>query len=340
MARWIRFVALPAMAAAVFVACGGGGATPTPASVPTAAPSVAIPSVAAPSVAAPSVAPSVAPSAVATSNPSASPLASSAPPSAVPSSISITLSGDKSVQGAWTTYATRADAICNNPTYDGPNILFFAQSSDASVVLLVTLDHSSIQVSERAGGGSTYTDREFQGTGVSPFDAAAGASFDSDLAEVTPSGDNSGTLGKITHVSGAVKCGSQTVGSSTVTATGATPDGPVSGPFSSFRVSCNNSAQYGKSVSTSAIVTAGSNPTSLILNVSANYPATLFMNGKSPATATSFTVDPTATIAVTDTGAHIDADFTQSEPANGPTPPPVRLHVAGDLTCGAFSQSP
>ena len=333
-------IGLPVVTGAVFIACGGGAATPTPANAPSAGPSVAVPSVAAPSVVASVAVPSAAPSVVATSAPTPSPLASSAPASAVPSSISITFAGDKSVQGAWTTYATRADAICNNPTYDGPNILFFAQSQDGNVVVLVTLNSGSIGVSERAGAGATYTDREFQGTGVTSLDPATGASFDSDLTETTPSDFNPGTLGKISHVSGTVECGSQTGGVSTVTVSGATPDGAVNGPLPSFRVACNNSTQNGKGVNVSAIVTAGTNPTQLIINLPANGKATLYAVGKDPNSQTLYMIDPAATYSVTDSGVHIDADFVQNQAASGATPGPLRLHLAGDLTCGDFSQSP
>lgn len=265
---------------------------------------------------------------------------SSAPASAVPSSISITFGGDKSVQGAWTTYATRADAICNNPTYNGPNILFFAQSQDGNVVVLVTLNSGSIGVSERAGAGATYTDREFQGSGVTSLDPATGASFDSDLSETTPSTFNPGALGKISHVSGTVECGSQTAGASTVIVSGSTPDGAVSGPLPSFRVSCNDSTQYGMSVNASAVVTAGTNPTQFIINLPSTGKGTLYAVGKDPGTQTLYMIDPAATYSVTDTGVHLDADFVQNQSASGATSGPLRLHLAGDLTCGAFNKSP
>ncbi|HEY5519685.1 MAG TPA: hypothetical protein VIK08_03430 [Candidatus Limnocylindrales bacterium] len=250
------------------------------------------------------------------------------------------MAGDKSVQGAWTTYATRADAICSNPTYNGPDILFFAQSHDGSAVVLVTLSSGSIGVSERAGAGATYTDREFQGTGVTSLDPATGATFDSDLTETTPSRSNIGTLGKISHVSGTVQCGSQTDGASTVTVSGSTPDGAVNGPLPSFRVSCNNSAQYGKSVNVSAIVTAGTNPTQFIINLPSSGKATVYAVGKDPGSQTLYMIDPADTYSVTDSGVHIDADFIQNQTASGATPGPLRLHLSGDLTCGAFNQSP
>jgi len=254
--------------------------------------------------------------------------------------MSITFAGDKSVQGAWTTYATRADAICNNPTYNGPDILFFAQSNDGNVVVLVTLNSGSIEVSERAGAGATYTDREFEGTGVTSLDPATGASFDSDLTETTPSENNPGTLGKISHVSGTVECGSQTAGASTVIASGSTPDGAVSGPLPSFRVSCNDSTQYGMSVNASAIVTAGTNPTQFIINLPSGGKATVYAVGKDPGTQTQYMIDPADTYSVTASGVHIDADFVQNQTAAGATPGPLRLHLSGDLTCGAFNHSP
>jgi len=339
MARRVWPMGAPLVAAILVVACGGGGATPAPAAstqAPSVAATVAGPSARASIAASTPTAPaSASPSSAAPQTPSAEP--SSSPRSTAPPSFALTVAGDANVQGTW---GKSFGVICNNPTVNGPDLLFFSQSPDGKAVVLITLQPNSIAVSERAGSGATYTDREFQGTGVTAFDPATGATFDSAVSDVTPSGSKTGTLGSISHVTGTVDCGSQTVGTSTLTVTGSTPDGVVDGPFSSFRVACTDSTQYGKSVTVDGIVTAGSNPTSMILHMPSNYPATVFASGKDPATNTSYQADPAAgTYTVTDTGAQVDADFVQSQAPNGPTPPPTRLHVSGDVTCGTFNKT-
>ena len=342
---------LPALAvviAAGLAAACSGGSTPTPSSAQgrgSAPPAVTVAPTAVPSGATPSAAPSAAPSTPASVAPSAAassptPATSAAPASAAPASISITFGGDSSVKGQWGTYALRADPVCNNPTFNGPDIIFFAQSKDGSAVALVTLSAGSIEVSERAGAGATYTDREFQGTGVTALDPTTGATFDSDLTETTPSTNNPGTLGKFSHVSGTIECGSQTISASTVTMTGTTPDGAINGPFSAFRVSCNNSTQYGMGVNATAIVTAGTNPTMLIINLPSNGKATVYAVGKDPGTQTLYMINPADTYTVTSNSVHLDADYLQNQAAGTSSPAPLVVHLSGDLTCGAFNQSP
>jgi hypothetical protein len=242
----------------------------------------------------------------------------------------LTVSGDKNVAGTWT---SSYGIDCNNPTFDGPDILFFATSPDGKAVVLITLKDGSIGVSERAGAGAQYTDREFQGTGVTVFDAARGATFDSDLAIVPTPDAKPGTLGTITHVAGTTDCGGQTPGTSTVVAAGSSPDGAVNGPFSAFRVTCVSSAQYGKSVSVSAVIDAATPPVYLIFNMPSNNKGTIFLISK-PSKQHTFRMDEkTGTYTVSDTGAHVDADFVEVLAA-GAAGPPHTIHLAGDVVCG------
>src|SRR5262249_10578537 len=156
------------------------------------------------------------------------------------------------------------------PTFDGTDIIFFAKSPDAAAVVLITLQPGSIQVSERAGQGASYTERDFKGTGVTALDPATGGTFDSDLPEVAIPNGHPGTLGTISHMAGSVDCGGQTAGASTVQLSGAMADGTVSGGFTRFRIQCNSSAANGNSVSLTAIATAGTNQQLLIVAFSSN----------------------------------------------------------------------
>lgn len=314
--------------------CGGGGAvSPAPQSValsPAAAPATSV-AASAPASAVASTAPTQAPSAPAspaTSAP-ASPVATGSLP---PASFKLLVAGDANVKGTW---GASFGITCNNPSFDGSDILFFAESPDKAAVVLVTVSASSIDVNERAGAGADYTSRDFTGASVSAFDAARGATFDSDLTEVQQAGAKPGKLGAITHISGSVDCGNQTPGTSTVQVSGATADGAVSGPFESSRISCVQSAQNGDAVNVTAVVTAGTTPTLLIVHFPADGKATIFVVTNGGQTSYSYAIDPSGDQAMTTTGGHVDADF-EEVVASGT---PHVLHLAGDLTCGTSTSS-
>src|SRR5204863_2173752 len=74
-----------------------------------------------------------------------------------------------------------------------------------------------------SGTGSTFNERDFEGTGISEFDPRRGVELDSTLTETAPTpGVGRGSIGKITSLKGSIACGDQTPGSSTLTITGAT----------------------------------------------------------------------------------------------------------------------
>ena len=273
--------------------------------------------------------------ATAVASPVASVAASPSPASTTPASFQLTLSGDTSIAGAWD---TSHGIDCSSPTYDGFDVLFFAQSPDAQAVVLVTLTQRSISGSERHGSGAQYTDREFQGTGVTTFDPARGASFNSDLTVVPATGQKPGTLGAITHISGSVDCGGRTPGASTAAASGSTAEGAVSVAFSRCLVACNASAQYGASVNISAIISTGATPALLIISLPASGKATIYSLAQTPAVNHSYTIVSSGTLAVTGTGAHVEADFMEVLQA-GATGIAHTIHLAGDVTCGTFTTS-
>ena len=165
-----RTVVAVGVASALLGACGS--AAPAATGAPSAAPATAAPATAAPPTA---TAPGL------TASPSAAPTG--------PASFTLTVTGEANVNGSW---GASYGINCDNPTFDANDIIFFAQSPDAKAVVLITLNPGSIDVSERAGAGATYTDREFHGTGVGAFDATRGATFDSDVAIVPDTGSKPG----------------------------------------------------------------------------------------------------------------------------------------------------
>ena len=247
-----------------------------------------------------------------------------------PATFHLTVSGDANVTGNWT---SSYGVNCNNPTFEGLDLLFFAAAPDGKAVVLITVKPGLILVSERAGSGSTYTDREFQGTGVTSFDPARGASLDSDVSMVPGTGQTPGTLGTITHVAGSVDCGSQRPGTSTVVISGASAEGPFTGPFTRFRVVCNLSQQNGNSVSATAIINAGASPTLFIINLPANGKATIFSPPTAQAAQHLYNIAAGGTLTTSDTGAHLDTDFVESL-QSGSTATPHTVHFKGDVTCG------
>jgi hypothetical protein len=259
--------------------------------------------------------------------------ATAAPVSTAPASFQLTVTGDPNVTGTW---STSFGVDCNNPTLDGTNILFFAQSPDTKAVVLITLQQGSIGVSERAGAGATYTDREFSGTGVSAFDSARGGTFDSDLTIVPSPGSNPGTLGTITHMAGSIDCGNQAIGSSTIVATGSSAEGAINGPFDRFRAACNHSSQYGDGANVTAVLTAGTTPTYFIINFPSNGKATIFTSSQNPPAQHSYALAPSGTAAASATGAHVDGDYVEVVAA-GATP--HTIHLAGDVVCGTTTNS-
>lgn len=302
MVRSGRSLATVVMIAALLAACSGSGATSTPGASTGSGP---------------------------TTSEAASPLSTG------PAAFQLTVTGDANVTGTW---GSSYGIGCNNPTLEGSDLYFFGAAPDGKAVVLITVNQGSIGVSERAGAGSTFTDREFAGTGVTSFDPARGASFDSDVTIVPAPGQAPGTLGTITHLAGSVDCGNQRPGTSSVVVSGASAEGAFSGPFIRFRVVCNLSQQNGDTVSISAVVNAGAAPTFFIINLPAARTATIYSPPNGQAPQHFYNIAASATLTTSKTGAHLDADFVESLPS-GSTASPHTIHLAGDVTCGTTNTS-
>jgi hypothetical protein len=138
----------------------------------------------------------------ATSPPETQPAATTTTADVGPATAVFTLQGDQGLAGS----IAVSGIHCNQPSLDGPVIAMFGQPANRDLSMLITLSPASISVRLSTGSGATYVQRNFQGAGVSGFDAAVGAKIDSPLTpqsgETVPA-----SLGAIASMVGIVDCG-------------------------------------------------------------------------------------------------------------------------------------
>jgi hypothetical protein len=94
-----------------------------------------------------------------------------------------------------------------------------------------------------SGSGTTYTERDFTGSGVTSFSPASGAQYSSSVTETTAAGGNQGSIETITSIAGSVSCGTFTTGAGTIAVAGDTGNGMIAGTLTSLRVKCGTSPQ-------------------------------------------------------------------------------------------------
>jgi hypothetical protein len=228
---------------------------------------------------------------------------------------------------------------CDFPSFDGPEIVLFGTGSTAGQALRVLITSTSVSVRYAGGAGKTYIERDFTGTGVTTFDAAKGATFDSPL-QTAPTSTATADLGALASIKGSVDCGTQTAGTSTVTVTGSTADGQLNGTMPNpVRVECDTSVKYGNSVQIIGIADVGGTPTQFVIDGTtsqlsvAQYPkgatTSLFYIGK---------VADGATVTLSPNGVHLSGVATQQSAPAGTTAATVT--VSGDATCGSTVASP
>lgn len=270
------------------------------------------------------------PATSATASPTAT--AAAATSTAGPSSVQATLTGDPSVSGPLVMGSVHF-VTCASPSLKGESIVAFESGTDATIGVLLTLRASSIEVRVARGSGTAYTERIFDGTGVSAFDAMSGAMFSSSLSETTPARSNKGTLGAVSSISGSVSCGTFTPGSATVTVTGSTAAGTLNPALTSVRVLCGSNTAGGF-VTVTGLSTAGSTP--VLVSVLGGIGGSAF-----------FVVIETATVAyqyssasagiVTRTGTGATYNGTASETAASPGAAGRSVRIGGSATCGTSS---
>jgi hypothetical protein len=244
-------------------------------------------------------------------------------PASEPPTASIELTGDAGLSGA----AGNPSVRCNFPDLEGLSIAVLAEAPDASTLIRVRLLPEKVTVVLSSGSGADYHERSFEGTGVTTFDAAQGAAFDSELTETAAAaGATPGDLGALTSIEGTVACGDQTPGTSTVTITGDTAEGSLNAAvLDPVRVECTGSPD-GDEVVVLGLVTVGSTRALVKIGLSSDGSIALdetLANGshsfRAPGSWTS-----------TSDGGEVRADVVEQEAT-----PARTLHVEGEVSCGS-----
>ena len=248
-------------------------------------------------------------------------------PTEGPATMQITLTGDPAVAGS-----TSAGSIqCNYPTVGGPVIVLYPQLASGGATARIELSSELVSVRYAAGSGKTYVERDFTGTGVTSFDAATGAQVDAALDGVANAAAT-GTLGAILSIKGSVDCGNQQPGRSTITLTGATAQGQLSGTaLDPVLVECDSGAQAA-SVQVAGVAMVG--PITTLFVIVANDNGS-FSVSQEPQTGLSafYTGRSVKSVTLSAGGLHISADAIETLPA-GSKETPHKITVSGDATCG------
>ena len=175
---------------------------------------------------------------------SASDPASSAPNASASGAVgtptaTLTLTGDAGLTGAAGDLSVR----CDFPDLDGESIALLGKAYDGETSVRIGVFAGKVTVRLfGTGTGGAYVQRDFEGAGVSGFDANEGATIDSSLTEtVDPTASESpGSLGAVTSVKGSIQCNDQDPGTSGLTLTGDTAEGTLNGAtLEHTRVECN-----------------------------------------------------------------------------------------------------
>jgi hypothetical protein len=215
---------------------------------------------------------------------------------------------------------------CRVPDLKGSSIAVLGQPRGSALQARIAVQQHRVQVVVSSGEGSSYHERAFEGNGVSDFDAAHGAVVDSQLHEVASTSiSEPGSVGAVTAIRGRVDCGDQTAGSSTVTITGETPDGPLaSATLDPVRVECDASPE-GNEVYASGITRTGSRRVLLAIGLTTDGAVTV--NKNAAAGSRQYRADGSTSI--TPRGAKVHATVIERDAT-----PAHSLEVTGDLTCG------
>jgi hypothetical protein len=237
-----------------------------------------------------------------------------------PPTASGTTTGDSNVAGAFKV----TSVSCSEPRPDGPAIRMFAQPPGQpanGISLVITIQAKGVVVRVASGSGATYAQREFGSTGgVTGFIAATGGRVVATLTEIPASAVNPSTIGAVKSITMTVDCANQQPGTATITVTGSTPSGAITGLLTSPRVQCSSYPQ-GDQVSVTALATIGGKPQLIITSV--------YWMGISAAVDSGFyTNTDSATGTATATKGHWNGDVTYGASGN-------KLHILGDATCGS-----
>jgi hypothetical protein len=237
--------------------------------------------------------------------------------------MSLTFAGDPGLEGL----PTDATVTCSFPDVEGLRISIFAQAPDATFSYRIWVSADKVFVHVDSGADSTFHERNFEGGGVSGFDATEGALVDTDLADAPPSaGVDPGSIGTVTAVKGSIDCGNQTPGSSTITVTGDTS----AGRYEASRLDPVVVECYPLSDQVTVIGIARAGDTKLLLMVSLGSDGLHLEEALGTAGPRYYGSLP-GSATLTPEGGHADGDVVERD---ADTTPPHTLHVEGTVTCG------
>ena len=201
-------------------------------------------------------------------------------------------------------------------------ILVIAQTPTTNVFVRVSVLTTGMTVQLVTGSGADYKSRTFTGAGISNFDPLKGVDLNSPLTEAPEPGASPGTLGKITSITGKIDCGNQKPPTSTLTLSGDTPQGTLSGPLNPVSVAC-----YPTNVLIIGLISAGSTPMLIDMNIASGL-VTFFTSPK--VGGQSQYAAPAGSATYTPPTAHVDGSAVEQVPA-GTTARSV--HIVGDVNC-------
>jgi len=249
-------------------------------------------------------------------------------PSRGPATASFTLAGSAGLTGP----VTPTDITCDQPGLDGPSIsvLGKAGASGPQVVLFISAGHVEARVG--TGAAETLKLRTFVGTGVTGFDAATGATLDTQLTETTDKGTAVGDLGALSSISGTVDCGDQLPGTSAIVLSGESALGTIGATFTGAHVTCRviGPATY---VTVEELGRAGTTPVLVFVNASADLLQAVL---ETKTVASVYSSKAPGLVNLTQGGVTVAGDLTETVKAGEK---PHVLHVAGDATCGTTVHS-
>jgi hypothetical protein len=242
-----------------------------------------------------------------------------------PPSAQLTLVGTGGLAGAMTI----GDINCAQPALDGLSIVVNGNASAPGVAVRVTIQAGTASVLADAGSGAQFTSREFSGPGVTAFDATRGAQVNATLTEAASSpGQATGTLGTVTSVSGTVACNNQQPGTSTVTFTGSTANGALTGGISPVQVRCNPADGSALTLGVTIVGTTQA----FVDMYGGTGQVSLLLVPRGSSTAQHFTASGASVTTLSSSGVHFNVDVVE-DAAAGATP--HKVHISGDVTCGS-----
>ena len=287
--------------------------------------------------------PPTVPSPAATEAPSASNEAASAAPTQAPSPTpdkgpatgTFGLVGTLGLNGQF----TASSISCNYPTPTGPQIIAFGQIGTNGPFVQVFVTPGSALVRADTGSGTTFKMRTFTGPGVTGFDGATGAKIDTALTENTDKSLSTTGIGAISSITGTIDCGNQTAGTSTITVTGMTPQGAITGPLTLAKVTCNiltTGTAAGTYINVVALGQIGTTTVSVNITTGAHQVTFFESSGLGQ---TFFSDYKSSGATISGNSVHVSADVSQQTTASPPPSPLDSVYVEGDATCGTINRN-